>query len=512
MAKGIVAGGHELTVQAAEHVLSDGGNAFDAAIAACYAACMAEPVLASPGGGGFLLARPAQGDAVLYDFFVQTPLNRQTENIDFMPITANFGAASQEFHIGLGSIAVPGVVRGLFDVHRDLASIPMRELVSPALGFAREGIVTNAFQSYIFDIVSPIFLHHRHSRENFAGSHPDKHILTTGDVYHPARLADTLESIAIEGDALFYQGEVARDIVHACETGGGLLSHEDLQAYRCIKRKPLAITYRDCRILTNPAPASGGVLIGFALKLLEQQSVTAAAADSYQNLLRLILAMDVTQQARLDQLQAQDDLHVLLDSQLLAQYGELIKQRARSYRGTTHISIIDRRGNMVGLTLSNGEGCGYMLADTGMMLNNMLGEQDLNPYGFFNWQAGQRMTSMMAPTLMLLGDGRHVVTGSGGSNRIRTALLQVMMNIIDHRMPIDLAVAAPRLHYENQLLNVEGLFDDTVIQRLQDDFPDCQLWSERNLFFGGAHTVMQKDKSFSGAGDQRRGGVCKQVD
>jgi gamma-glutamyltranspeptidase/glutathione hydrolase len=512
MAKGIVAAGHELTVQAAEQVLSDGGNAFDAAIAAFYAACMAEPVLASPGGGGFLLARPARGQAMLYDFFVQTPLNNRLDNIDFIPITADFGEACQEFHIGLGSIAVPGVVRGIFQLHRDLASIPMRELVAPALCFAREGIVTNAFQSYILDIVSPIFMHQRQSRETFAGSHPEKHILHSGDVYYPDKLADTLEAIAIEGDRLFYEGELADHIVQACNTSGGLLGFEDLKAYECIKRKPLSFSYRNCRILSNPAPASGGVLVAFALKLLEHQPLAASPADSYQNLLRLIQVMEVTQQARIDQLQSGDDLHVLLDSEMLAQYSRLIKHRAQARRGTTHISIIDRQGNMAAFTLSNGEGCGYMLADTGIMLNNMLGEQDLNPHGFFKWQGGQRMTSMMAPSLMLLEDGRHVVTGSGGSNRIRTALMQVMVNIVDHHLPVDLAVAAPRLHYENRLLNIEGLFNHHVTRQLQAAFPDCQLWPERNLFFGGAHTVVQKGNHFSGAGDQRRGGVCKQVD
>ena len=509
MAKGIIAAGHELTLEAAEQILSDGGNAFDAAIAAFYAACMAEPVLASPGGGGFLMARAAGEKALLYDFFVQTPLNRQADNIDFMPISANFGEVSQEFHIGQGSIAVPGVVRGMFQVHADLASMPMRELVAPALSFARRGISTNAFQAYIFDVVSPIFLHHQQSREQFAGSQADLKLLTTGDVYYPGRLADTLETLAIEGDRLFYEGEIAAHIVEACTSGGGLLCADDLKKYQCIKRQPLAFSYRDCRVLTNPAPSSGGVLIGFALKLLEQLDLAAASAGSYQALRSLILAMALSQQARLDHMQDPDRLHSLLDQQLLDQYGRQIKQRARAYRGTTHISIIDRQGNMAGLTLSNGEGCGYMLADTGIMLNNMLGEQDLNPQGFFQWQPGQRMTSMMAPTLLLFEDGRHVVTGSGGSNRIRTALMQVIVNLVDHGMPIDAAVAAPRLHYENDILNIEALFDDDIIRQLQHAFPGCQAWPERNLFFGGAHSVMQQGNHFSGAGDQRRGGVCR---
>ena len=163
------------------------------------------------------------------------------------------------------------------------------------------------------------------------------------------------------------------------------------------------------------------------------------------------------------------------------------------------------------MTLSNGEGCGHMLANTGIMLNNMLGEQDLNPHGFFQWQCNQRMTSMMTPSMMLFDDGRHVVTGSGGSNRIRTALMQFMVNMIDFKMDVEQAVVSPRLHFEDQLLNIEGQFAPEVIETLRHEFADCQVWKQSNLFFGGAHSVMQDGQYFSGAGDPRRGGVCRLV-
>ncbi len=511
MAKGIIAAGHDLTVKAAEDILADGGNAFDAAIAACYAAFLAEPVLASPGGGGFMLARCRDDDAMLYDFFVQTPADSRSDDIDFQPIVADFGEARQEFHIGLGSIAVPGVLRGLFQVHEDLATMPMTELVAPALAMAREGVPVNAFQSYVFDVIAPIFLHDKASREYFSSRHSQKKLLAEGDVHFPFSLADTLEAIAIEGERLFYEGEIAAQIVNACRSGGGLLGFDDLLAYRCIKRKPLQFDYRDCHVLTNPSPSSGGVLIAFALKLLEQLDMASLAPGGLPALNNLILAMELTQQARLQPGQDEDRVTRLLDPDLLDQYRKDIMDRAAAYRGTTHISIIDRWDNMAALTLSNGEGCGYMLGDTGMMLNNMLGEQDLNPHGFFRWQPGRRMTSMMAPSLMLFDDGRHVVTGSGGSNRIRTALMQLMVNLVDYSMSVEQAVAAPRLHFENHTLDIEGLFDETVTAQLGASFRTCQVWPARNLFFGGAHTVMRREESFSGAGDERRGGVCKLV-
>jgi len=509
MAKGIVAAGHKLTLQAADDVLNAGGNAFDAAIAAFYAACVTEPVLASPSGGGFLLAKPVEKDAVVYDFFVQTPKIAQSADIDFLPILADFGETKQEFHIGWASIATPGAIRGVFDVHRDLASISMRELVQPALAFSKEGIQVNDFQAYILDIVSPIFSHSSTAHKIYSSHKNKEKLLTGGEVYFPDQMANTLESIAIEGDRLFYEGEIAEEINKVCQSSGGLLTKDDLLSYQCIKRKPLNISYRNCHVFTNPPPSSGGILIAFALKILENITVSKCEFGSLDYVRLLAFVMEQTQKARLDHALEIEQLYKILDENLLFEYGEKVKKHAQSFRGTTHISIIDKQGNMASLTLSNGEGCGHMLADSGIMLNNMLGEQDLNPHGFFKWKPDQRMTSMMSPSLMIFDDGRHVVTGSGGSNRIRTALLQVMINLIDYNIPIDQAVLNPRLHIENNELNIEGQFDMDVLDKICRQYEKYQVWSEPNLFFGGAHSVMQNGNVYSGVGDCRRGGVCK---
>jgi gamma-glutamyltranspeptidase len=135
-----VAAGHPATAAAAAAVLEAGGNAFDAALGALCAACVAEPVLASLGGGGFLLAWPAHGEAQVYDFFAQTPgRRRDSAEVDFRPVMVNFGVAQQEFHIGLGAAAVPGVVKGLFAIHRDLCRLPLQVVIAPAVELARAG-------------------------------------------------------------------------------------------------------------------------------------------------------------------------------------------------------------------------------------------------------------------------------------------------------------------------------------------------------------------------------------
>ena len=144
-------------------------------------------------------------------------------------------------------------------------------------------------------------------------------------------------------------------------------------------------------------------------------------------------------------------------------------------------------------------------------MNNMLGEEDINPAGFHQWPTDQRMTSMMAPCLVLFDDGREIALGSGGSNRIRSAILQVLSNLIDHGLTVKQAVEAPRIHLENDHLSIEGGFDQHNLNELQKTFPQHTLWPTRNLFFGGAHTVMRDGDNFSGAGDPRRGGVAKLV-
>jgi gamma-glutamyltranspeptidase/glutathione hydrolase len=201
----------------------------------------------------------------------------------------------------------------------------------------------------------------------------------------------------------------------------------------------------------------------------------------------------------------------LLDPELIQLYLQQVKNRSPARRGTTHISVVDRSGNIAALTTSNGEGCGHLLGATGIMLNNMLGEEDLNPDGFHRWQADRRLTSMMSPGILQLSDTRCVALGSGGSNRIRSAVLQVLLRLVDETLPLQEAIEQPRIHYEDGLLNIEGGFHETVYNRLQQQFHNTSGWPGANLFFGGVHAVALQDGDFDCAGDQRRGGVAAVV-
>ena len=512
--KGAVACGHEHTAKAAAQILLEGGNAFDAVVAAHFAACVAEPVLASLGGGGFLTAHPANGNAVVYDFFAHTPRNKLAlDKIDFFPITADFGETTQEFHIGMGSIAVPGSVKGMFAIHQDLCSMPLSMLLEPAIQIAREGIAVNEFQAYIFDIVKPIYQSNKQCLDIYKSQQADakqNQLVQAGENMKQPSLADTLEALVNEGDRLFYHGDIASSIVKSCKEHGGLLLQEDFSNYQTIKRTPLQLQYREHRIYSNPPPSSGGLLIAFALKLLEQVDVTKITNGSSDYLNMLVDVMQLTNKARIDVDSKNPDsrLDYLLNTDYLQSYRQLIADRYSFNRGTTHMSVIDNHGNVASLTVSNGEGSGYIAPHTGIMLNNMLGEQDLNPHGFNQWQNNQRISSMMAPTIIFDSDDYAISLGSGGSNRLRTAILQVIIQLLDYQNALKNAVEFPRIHFEELKLNIESGLEELKLYDKDYHIEELKHWNARNLYFGGVHCVIKNGNTFQGMGDPRRGGVA----
>jgi gamma-glutamyltranspeptidase/glutathione hydrolase len=510
--RGAVAAGHPATVEAAAQVLRAGGNAFDAVVAAHWCACVAEPVLTSLGGGGFLLAHPATSDSRIYDFFAQTPMHKQPlGDIDFHPIHADFGTTLQEFHIGYGSVATPGTVRGLFRIHRELCTLPMPLLLEPAIDLARRGVQINALQAYVLDVVKPIYLATPRAAQHFSSRRQPGRLAGDGETLLLPELADTLEALGREGDRLFYSGDIAASIDAACRAGGGFLRREDLASYRVIKRQPLTVHYRNTQLHTNPPPSSGGLLIGFALKLIERLAPDGLDLRSPAAIGLLANVMQYTNETRLESIARDSFDHQLLEPAYIEQYLQRVRGRARAYHGTTHISVIDARGNLAALTSSNGEGCGHMIGDTGIMLNNMLGEEDLNPHGFHQWQQNQRLTSMMAPSMLRTADGTRVALGSGGSNRIRSAILQVVCAIVEGGLSLHDAVQHPRIHYENGALNLEAGYDDAEQAELRAQFDQLKCWPDRNLFFGGVHAAAHGPSGFDCYGDPRRGGVAVTV-
>ncbi len=480
-----VASGHPATTAAASEVLDAGGNAIDACVAAGFAASVAEPTLTSLGGGGFLLARTAAGEEIVFDFFVDTPGRRADPppeapgaGLDFDEVIVSFTGADQSFHVGLGSVAVPGCLAGWLHAHRRLGRLPLDAVVGPARRLAEAGVEVNEQQAYLLRILAPILTR---TPEAAAIVAPRGRVLGVGDRLANPELASFLGRLDERG---FAEPGLATRIDAAMRTGGGLVTAEDLTAYEVIEREPLEVQWRGHRLLTNPPPSFGGELVALGLLLLEERAGWPAAVGSVEHALALAEAMVATDDAR-----AAGNVSTEL-------------ARRRSTGGTTHVSVRDAEGSVATMTTSNGEGSGWVIPGTGVIANNMMGEDDLHPGGFHSMLAGQRVASMMAPTVVVGAEGSaELVLGSGGSKRIRTALLQVVAGVIDQGRGLQEAVDAPRLHWDGQHLHVEPGWSDAAVAAMAARWP-VRRWSQHDLYFGGVHAVAPG----SAAGDPRRGG------
>src|SRR4051794_37974916 len=448
-----------------------------------------EPLLTGFGARGYMLVAAPGQDDVLLDFFVAAPGGG--ERAPLVPVDVSFGDAVQVFNIGAASCGPYGAPAGGHAAHERYGTVPLAELCAPAAALARSGVEVNPQQAYLFEILAPIT---EHSEESRALYMPDGRPHALGEVHRDPVLADALERLAAEGPRSFYEGEVAAAVVDWVRERGGTLTRADLAAYEAIPREPVRVAYRGREGLTNPPPSAGGTLLADALALLEREHAGAGGVDG-PDCLALARAMERAQGERTPR---------FLDG--LAEPGFLESFMASRLGSTTHISVLDESGWACAVTCTNGEGSGVVVPGTGMHVNNMMGEQDLSPLGFFTHPPGRRLPSMMAPTVVLSGGRPELVLGSAGSNRIRSALLQVIVNVIDRGMDAVAAVEAPRLHWEDGSVYTEP---GVELQALEAAGYTIAPFRERNLFFGGCQAV-ERDRfsgALSGGGDPRRGGA-----
>jgi len=498
-----VASGHPLVTEAASQVLSTGGNAFDAAVAAGFAAAVVEPALSSLGGGGFLLARPKEGEDVLFDFFVDTPgkgLEDKNQEPHFFPVTVKFPGSSQDFNIGLASVAVPGNLKGFLHVHSLLGRLHLSKIVAPAATYARQGVRLNKHQAYFLSLLRPIMLFSDTGKDIFLKD--DGRYVCQGQTLKNPYLADFLEEIGrTDGGIIedFYSGSIAKQIVQDMASGGGLLTTEDLATYRVKERRPLRVVFCNHELITNPPPSFGGFYVAITLELLEELALVGTCSwGDERHLCMLARAMQEVEAYR-----RQSGFRLDWPEK---QWFHKACQGVRPCfsRGTTHVSVCDREGNVASMTTSNGEGSGYFVPGTGIMLNNMMGEDDLHPGGFHSSPPGIRVGSMMSPSIIETGGRPRFVLGSGGSKRIRTALTQVVINCICFGLSLKEAVERPRIHWDGELFQVEPGFPKDSLESFTKRFP-ANVWQEIDVYFGGVHVV--DTLIGDAAGDPRRGGA-----
>ena len=484
--EGIVAAGHPVSAEAGAAVLRAGGNAVDAAIAACLASWTAEPLLTGPGAGGYLLVAGAGETSTLLDFFVAAPSDG--ERAPLLPIDVSFGDATQVFHVGAASCGVYGTTAGLQEASRRWGRLPLADLAAPAAALARGGVPLNTAQAYVFEILEGILVSTPEAAARFA---PAGRALREGEAFVSPELAETIERFGAEGAAPFYTGDLAAAAVAWVAEHGGTLTAADLAGYAAVGREPARVRYRGRTVLTNPPPSAGGALLALALARLD-----TIAGEAPPSPAALVDAMAVTQAARTPDFDAGLTEQGFLERLLAAQLGS-----------TTHVSVLDGDGRACAVTCTNGEGSGLVVPGTGIHLNNVMGEEDLSPLGFFTAPPGRRMPSMMAPTVVEGDAGVELVLGSAGSNRIRSAILQTIVGVVDRGLEAREAVRAPRLHLEQDTVYAEPGID---LAGLEAGGRTLQPFRAINLFFGGVQAIERDPATgrLTGAGDPRRGGAA----
>ncbi len=526
--RGIIAAGSQQTAEAGAEVLRQGGNAVDAAVAAMFASFVAEAAISAFGGGGFgIVAGPDVAPRV-HDFFCTVPGLGETPAtpLDFLSKPVIYPDATNHYYVGRGSSAVPGNPAGLAHMLTEYGTLSLDEVLAPTIRLARDGFRLSAVQGYLWQLLQYIMSHEEDCKELFL---PGGKLLVEGDVFRNESFARTMELLVDEGCQSCYSGPLAEALVNEHRENGGLISLADLAQYRVIEREPLHFEYKDYDIYTNPPPSSGGILIAYSLRLLEKADQSRQHPGGVEHLRLLTEIMRQTIIARGKDRPAEftfsEQWNQWLEEANIAAGWKRVEQALALGKhssvlddpggpsSTTHVSVIDENGLAVGITTTPGETAGYAVGDTGILMNNMLGEEDLNPDGFHQLPPGTRMSSMMAPSIVRNKAGAVLVLGSGGASRLRGAIFQLLNNILDWKMPLDEAVERGRIHFEHDILELEQGYDPAVADALEKQGYEVRRWRSKDMYFGGTHIALLKpDGSFEGAGDPRRGGAVIRVD
>ncbi len=518
---GMVASAHPLASQAGLEILKQGGNAVDAMVATAFALGVVEPNASGIGGGGFMTIKMAgQSEGVTIDFRESAPIEATAET--YYHDEESFGKLT---HSGPKSIGVPGVPAGLGLVLKKYGTMNLAQVLKPAIRYAQEGfIVSEKLAALIiekYDIIS----------ENPATAaiylQDGIPVSAGGEIKNPD-LAKTYKKLADKGVECFYRGAIAEAIVKEVRDRGGLLSLTDLKNYRAIEKKPILGSYKNYRILSSAPPSGGGthlvellnILKGYDLKKLKHNSV------AYIHLLAAAMRICLSDKAsnmadpafysvptkKLTSQAYADGLRKYINPKKASFNYKASQMLIRESNSTTHISVIDKDGNMTALTQSINHwfGSGITVKGTGILLNNHLADFSSKEGQPNSIEPGKRPVSSIAPTLVLKGNQPYLTIGTPGGSRIIGALAQVFLNIVDFGMDVDAAIEAPRIHAFKKILHVEGRIPESVITGLEQLGHTVKKHKDYDNYFGGAQGVLVdvKKHELHGGADSRRDGVA----
>ena len=518
---GMVASAHPLATKAGIEILKNGGNAVDAAVATAFALAVVEPNASGLGGGGFMVIKMANiAESVTIDYRETAPSTAKAERFynnqkSFYDLT----------HSGPYSIGVPGVLAGLALALERYGTMNLGDVTKPAIEYAREGYeISENFANMIIQAYDLISANAATSKIYLRDGLPSG----SGETITNSDLANTLEKISTGGIKCFYQGEIGSSIVKQIKSEGGILNLDDLKRYKAIAKKPVQGTYRGYQIISSSPPTGGGTHLIELLNILEGYDLNKMKPNSpeYLHLLaetmKICLADKATNMAdpafysvpvnRLTAKSYARDLRKFINPEKAFFNYKPKSMLSRESNSTTHLSVIDKDGNLIALTQSINLwfGSGITIDGTGIILNNHLADffsEEGNPNSI---EPFKRPVSSIAPTI-LLKDGKPFLTiGTPGGSRIIGALAQIIVNIIDFNMSIDQAIEAPRIHTWKSLLHVEGGIPEEVINELEKRGHRIKRHKESDNYFGGAQGILVDEKTdqLSGGADSRRDGVA----
>jgi gamma-glutamyltranspeptidase / glutathione hydrolase len=521
-ARGAAASGHPETTAAAIDVLEAGGNAVDAAVAAALAATVCEPLLTGFGGGGLMTVRNgATGEIKALSFFSVFPgLDHGLEPRDFTALRVDYGPTHQTFHAGRGSAAVPGIAAGLEHVWERWGSLPRERLAQHAVHLAREGWTATKATQIVATMLSAITAISPRSDALF---NPGGRPLHEGDRVQSDALAAALEDFGREGAAPFVSGRHADALLSAFGPPNGSLGPRDLGSLVPQELEPLSVRFGSATLHMPPLPCAGSALLAFGLRLLGRVPETGDPDDEAALLAAVMAATEQVRVGGFDQhLFDPGTVEGVLSDENLAFYEAAVRSAVqrrgpatspialpRTPGNTTHISVVDAEGNAVAYTSSLGESCGWMWPGLDLPMNNFLGEDDIHPLGFHLGPPGTGFRTMMTPSLLVDDDGGVLALGTGGSNRIRTAMLQVVHRLVARGSTLEEAVMAPRLHVEGDAVQVEDLGQgNRFLEAVAGGVRRLERFEDRHLYFGGVHCAARRgDGTLMAVGDPRRSGV-----
>ena len=528
--RGMVSSQDALATRVGVAVLEKGGNAVDAAVAVGFALAVTLPRAGNLGGGGFMMVHRAGRETVAIDYRETAPGAATADMFLDAKGEPDRAASTRSGK----AVAVPGTVRGLAEAHRRYGSgkLTLAELIAPAERLAREGIPVESGLADSLPRASGLLGQWPSSRKIFFEG---DRVLPRGATLRQTDLADTLKAIADRGPDAFYHGPIADRLAAAVQGAGGLLTTADLAAYRAEIRQPVRGTYRGYEIVSMPPPSSGGVHLIEILNILEGYDLASLGAGSAEALHRLTEAMKPAYADRATWLGDPSRTRVPVAGLIAKPYAATLREKIDPERArpaaevkagdplpyepdqTTHFSVVDAEGNAVSntYTLNFSYGIGLVAEGTGVLLNNEMDDFSAktgarNAYGLVGGEAnavapGARPLSSMTPTFVFRDGKLFLVTGSPGGSRIITTVLQVIVNVLDFRMNLAQAVAAPRIHHQWQpdmLMAEEGVSPDTLALLRAKGHP-----VKVGPTSGSANSVMAEDGLLAGASDPRQRGT-----